>query len=29
MRFVRSMIGGGLSLLSLSVMAASLPDAGQ
>lgn len=29
MRFVRSFIGGGLSLLSLSVMAASLPDAGQ
>ena len=29
MRFVRSLIGGGLSLLSLSVMAASLPDAGQ
>lgn len=29
MRFVRSLIGGGLSLLSLSVMAATLPDAGQ
>jgi len=29
MRFVRSLIGGGVSLLSLSVLAATLPDAGQ